>query len=149
MAASHKATLLMLLIIKNIAAGILSAPADMSHFLITALHAVVNLGHYCFLNRQFSSCDEPGLKRSASYPLIHSESFQLATTEGEHANRRNANQALEAESWDAVLIMVFSPHRPRNAAHGGHAESVHGQQKGAIRGYYLHQCSRAAAFYGG
>lgn len=70
------------------------------------------------------------MKRSASYPLIHSESFQLATTEGEHANRRKANQALEAESSDAVLIMVFSPHRPRNAAHGGHAESVHGQQKG-------------------
>uniref|UniRef100_H2SYM5 SUN domain-containing ossification factor-like n=1 Tax=Takifugu rubripes TaxID=31033 RepID=H2SYM5_TAKRU len=50
---------------------------------------------YCCPERQFSSCDEPGLKRSASYPLIHSESFQLATTEGEHANRRNANQALE------------------------------------------------------
>lgn len=136
MAASHKATILMLLI-KNIATGFLSAPADTTHFLITALHAVVNLGHYCFLNRQFSSCDEPGLKRSASYPLIHSESFQLATTEGEHANRRNDNQALEAESSDAVLIMVFSPHRPRNAAHGGHAESVHGQQKGAIRACHL------------
>lgn len=126
MAAPHKATVLMLLIIKNI--------ADMSHFLITALRAVVNLGHYCFLNRQFSSCDEPGLKRSASYPLIHSESFQLATTEGEHAND---NQALQADSSDAELIMVFSPHRPRNAAHGGHAEPVHGQQKGGIRGFYL------------
>ncbi|XP_032386475.1 SUN domain-containing ossification factor isoform X1 [Etheostoma spectabile] len=37
---------------------------------------------YCcpesYFNRQFSSCDETGLKRSASYPLIHS----LATTEG-------------------------------------------------------------------
>lgn len=138
MAASHKAAILMLLIIRNIATGILSAPADMTHSLITALHAVVNLGHYCFLNRQFSSCDEPGLKRSASYPLIHSESFQLATTEGEHAND---NQALQAESSDAVLITVFSPHRPRNAAHGGHAESVHGQQKGGTGGYYLSKCS--------
>ncbi|XP_034411108.1 SUN domain-containing ossification factor-like isoform X2 [Cyclopterus lumpus] len=33
---------------------------------------------YCCPERQFSSCDETGLKRSASYPLIHS----LATTEG-------------------------------------------------------------------
>ncbi|KAK2822059.1 hypothetical protein Q5P01_022124 [Channa striata] len=37
---------------------------------------------YCSFERQFSSCDEMGLKRSASYPLIHSESLQLATTEG-------------------------------------------------------------------
>ncbi|AWP04472.1 putative SUN domain-containing ossification factor-like [Scophthalmus maximus] len=37
---------------------------------------------YCCPERQFSSGDEMGLKRSASYPLIHSESFQLATTEG-------------------------------------------------------------------
>ncbi|XP_073347557.1 SUN domain-containing ossification factor-like isoform X2 [Pagrus major] len=37
---------------------------------------------FCSPERQFSSCDETGLKRSASYPLIHSESFQLATTEG-------------------------------------------------------------------
>ncbi|XP_071347815.1 SUN domain-containing ossification factor-like isoform X2 [Trachinotus anak] len=37
---------------------------------------------YCCPERQFSSCDETGLKRSASYPLIRSESFQLATTEG-------------------------------------------------------------------
>ncbi|XP_040911198.1 SUN domain-containing ossification factor-like isoform X2 [Toxotes jaculatrix] len=36
---------------------------------------------YCCPERQLSSCDETGLKRSASYPLIHSESFQLATTE--------------------------------------------------------------------
>ncbi|XP_018532874.1 SUN domain-containing ossification factor isoform X2 [Lates calcarifer] len=36
---------------------------------------------YCCPERQFSSCDDMGLKRSASYPLIHSESFQLATTE--------------------------------------------------------------------
>ncbi|KAF1383452.1 hypothetical protein PFLUV_G00132040 [Perca fluviatilis] len=33
---------------------------------------------YCCPERQFSSCDETGLKRSASYPLIHS----LAATEG-------------------------------------------------------------------
>ncbi|XP_040000081.1 SUN domain-containing ossification factor-like isoform X2 [Xiphias gladius] len=37
---------------------------------------------YCCPERQFSSCDETGLKRSASYPLIHSEAFQSATTEG-------------------------------------------------------------------
>lgn len=96
MAASHKASILMLLIIKNIATGILSDPADMTHFLITVLHAVVNLSHYCFLNRQFSSCDKPGLKRSASYPLIHSESVELATTEGEHANQCNNNHVLQA-----------------------------------------------------
>uniref|UniRef100_UPI0037E70BF1 SUN domain-containing ossification factor-like isoform X2 n=1 Tax=Semicossyphus pulcher TaxID=241346 RepID=UPI0037E70BF1 len=36
---------------------------------------------YCCPERQFSSCDETGLKRSASYPLIHSESFQLETAE--------------------------------------------------------------------
>lgn len=97
MAASHKASILMILIMKNITNGILSDPADMSHFLITVLHAIVNLSHYCFLNSQFSSCEELGLKRSASYPLIHSESFQLATTEGEHANQRNSNHVLQAE----------------------------------------------------
>ncbi|XP_062260315.1 SUN domain-containing ossification factor-like isoform X1 [Platichthys flesus] len=37
---------------------------------------------YCCPERQFSSCDETGLKRRASYPLIHSESFQLDSTEG-------------------------------------------------------------------
>ncbi|XP_041848143.1 SUN domain-containing ossification factor-like isoform X2 [Melanotaenia boesemani] len=37
---------------------------------------------FCCPERQFSSCDETGLKRSSSYPLIHSDSFQLATTEG-------------------------------------------------------------------
>ncbi|XP_070830668.1 SUN domain-containing ossification factor-like [Chaetodon trifascialis] len=37
---------------------------------------------YCCPERRFSACDETGLKRSASYPLIHSESLQLATTEG-------------------------------------------------------------------
>lgn len=133
-----KAGIRMLLSIKNIATGILSDPADVTRFLMTALRAVVNLGHYCFLNSQFSSCDEPGLKRSASYPLIHSESFQLATTEGEHANQRNDNHVLRADSSDAIPIMVFLPHRPRNAAHRGHAEPVYDQQKGAIRGHYLH-----------
>lgn len=36
----------------------------------------------CPESRQFFCCDELGLKRSASYPLIKSDSFQLATTEG-------------------------------------------------------------------
>ncbi|KAM4728219.1 SUN domain-containing ossification factor isoform 2-T2 [Anableps anableps] len=35
----------------------------------------------CSPKRQFS-CDEMGLKRRASYPLINSETFQLADTEG-------------------------------------------------------------------
>ncbi|KAM6989278.1 SUN domain-containing ossification factor [Tautogolabrus adspersus] len=35
---------------------------------------------HCSPERQFS-CNETGLKRSASYPLIHSESFHLANTE--------------------------------------------------------------------
>lgn len=145
MAASHKASILMLLIIQNIMTRILTDPADMTHFLITVLHAVVNLGHYCFLNRQFSSCEEPGLKRSASYPLIHSESFQLATTEGEHANQCNNDLLLWAESLYAKLIIVFLPHRPRNAAHRGHAESVSNQQKGAVGLLSIYKCSQAAA----
>ncbi|KAK2895604.1 SUN domain-containing ossification factor-like isoform X2 [Channa argus] len=37
---------------------------------------------YCSPERQSASCDKTGLKRSASYPLIHSESLQLAATEG-------------------------------------------------------------------
>lgn len=37
-------------------------------------------------DRQFSSCDETGLKRSASYPLINSETFQLVNNEGEFNN---------------------------------------------------------------
>ncbi|XP_028988022.1 SUN domain-containing ossification factor-like isoform X2 [Betta splendens] len=36
---------------------------------------------HCCPEKHFC-CDETSLKRSASYPLIHSESFQLATTEG-------------------------------------------------------------------
>ncbi|XP_056912842.1 SUN domain-containing ossification factor-like isoform X2 [Takifugu flavidus] len=49
---------------------------------------------YCCPERQFSSCDEPGLKRSASYPLIHSESFQLATTEGPEMLHTEDTQSL-------------------------------------------------------
>ncbi|KAG8013955.1 Dynamin-3, partial [Nibea albiflora] len=49
---------------------------------------------YCCPERQFSSCDETGLKRSASYPLIHSESFQLATTEGPEMLHTEDTQSL-------------------------------------------------------
>lgn len=87
-------------IMETVTAGVSSDLADMTHFLITAPRAVVNLSPDCFPRREFS-CDEPGLKRSASYPLIHSESFQLATTEGEHANQHNNNHVLQAE--DNVL----------------------------------------------
>ncbi|XP_030608044.1 SUN domain-containing ossification factor isoform X3 [Archocentrus centrarchus] len=44
--------------------------------------------------RQLSCCDELGLKRSASYPLIHSESFQLATTEGPEMLHAEGTQSL-------------------------------------------------------
>ncbi|XP_035526583.1 SUN domain-containing ossification factor-like isoform X1 [Morone saxatilis] len=49
---------------------------------------------YCCPERQFSSCDETGLKRSASYPLINSESFQLATTEGPEMLHAEETQGL-------------------------------------------------------
>ncbi|XP_036939910.1 SUN domain-containing ossification factor-like isoform X1 [Acanthopagrus latus] len=49
---------------------------------------------FCSPERQFSSCDETGLKRSASYPLIHSESFQLATTEGPEMLHADDTQSL-------------------------------------------------------
>ncbi|KAM7378945.1 hypothetical protein PAMP_004533 [Pampus punctatissimus] len=49
---------------------------------------------YCCPERQFSSCDDTGLKRSASYPLIHSESFQLATTEGPEMLHAEETQSL-------------------------------------------------------
>lgn len=78
----------------------------MTHVLIKVLHAVINLNHYCFLNRQFSSCDETGLKRSASYPLIHSESFQLATTEGKHTNQGDNNNLFQGFSSHAMLIKI-------------------------------------------
>lgn len=49
---------------------------------------------FCCPERQFSSCDETGLKRSASYPLIHSESIQLATTEGPEMLHAEDTQSL-------------------------------------------------------
>ncbi|XP_049888863.1 SUN domain-containing ossification factor-like isoform X2 [Epinephelus moara] len=45
---------------------------------------------YCCPERQFSSCDETGLKRSASYPLIHT----LATTEGPEMLHAEETQSL-------------------------------------------------------
>ncbi|KAM9718641.1 SUN domain-containing ossification factor isoform 2-T2 [Menidia menidia] len=44
--------------------------------------------------RSFSFCDETGLKRSASYPLIHSETLQLATTEGPEMLHAEETQSL-------------------------------------------------------
>ncbi|XP_017275832.1 SUN domain-containing ossification factor isoform X2 [Kryptolebias marmoratus] len=49
---------------------------------------------YCGPERQLSSCDEMGLKRSASYPLIYSESVQLATTEGPEMLHAEETQSL-------------------------------------------------------
>ncbi|XP_044076841.1 SUN domain-containing ossification factor-like isoform X2 [Siniperca chuatsi] len=49
---------------------------------------------YCCSERQFSSGDEMGLKRSASYPLIYSESFQLDTTEGPEMLHSEETQSL-------------------------------------------------------
>ncbi|XP_008292104.1 SUN domain-containing ossification factor isoform X2 [Stegastes partitus] len=49
---------------------------------------------YCCPERQLSSGEETGLKRSASYPLIHSESFQLATTEGPEMLHTEETQSL-------------------------------------------------------
>ncbi|XP_071372475.1 SUN domain-containing ossification factor-like isoform X2 [Centroberyx affinis] len=51
---------------------------------------------YCCPERQFSSCDDSGLKRRASYPLLHSESFQLATTEGPETLHTEETQRLSA-----------------------------------------------------
>uniref|UniRef100_A0A1A7XLT5 SUN domain-containing ossification factor n=5 Tax=Iconisemion striatum TaxID=60296 RepID=A0A1A7XLT5_9TELE len=48
----------------------------------------------CRPERQPSSCDEAGLKRSASYPLIHSEAFQLASTEGPEVLHAEETQSL-------------------------------------------------------
>ncbi|XP_031710976.1 SUN domain-containing ossification factor isoform X1 [Anarrhichthys ocellatus] len=45
---------------------------------------------YCCPERQFSSCEETGLKRSASYPLIHS----LAATEGPEMLHPEETQSL-------------------------------------------------------
>uniref|UniRef100_A0A1A8H8U1 SUN domain-containing ossification factor n=1 Tax=Nothobranchius korthausae TaxID=1143690 RepID=A0A1A8H8U1_9TELE len=44
-------------------------------------------------SRQSSFCDETGLKRSASYPLIHSEAFQ-ASTEGPEVLHAEETQSL-------------------------------------------------------
>uniref|UniRef100_A0A3P8RK37 SUN domain-containing ossification factor n=1 Tax=Amphiprion percula TaxID=161767 RepID=A0A3P8RK37_AMPPE len=49
---------------------------------------------FCCPERQLSCGDETGLKRSASYPLIHSESFQLATTEGPEMLHAEETQSL-------------------------------------------------------
>nr|XP_012779005.2 SUN domain-containing ossification factor isoform X2 [Maylandia zebra] len=49
---------------------------------------------YCCPERQFSCCDELGLKRSASYPLINSDSFQLATTEGPECMHAEGTESL-------------------------------------------------------
>lgn len=48
---------------------------------------------YWYPDRQ-SSCDEAGLKRSASYPLIHSDSFQFATTMGPEMQQNDETQSL-------------------------------------------------------
>ncbi|XP_033838174.1 SUN domain-containing ossification factor-like isoform X2 [Periophthalmus magnuspinnatus] len=48
---------------------------------------------YCCPERQFSS-DEAALKRSASYPLIHSDSFQLASTMGPEILQHEETQSL-------------------------------------------------------
>lgn len=48
---------------------------------------------YCCPERQFSH-DETALKRSASYPLIHSESFQLASTMGPEILQHEETQSL-------------------------------------------------------
>ncbi|XP_026169677.1 SUN domain-containing ossification factor isoform X2 [Mastacembelus armatus] len=47
----------------------------------------------CCPQGQFS-CDETGLKRSASYPLIHSESLQLATAQGPERLHAEETQSL-------------------------------------------------------
>ncbi|XP_047446333.1 SUN domain-containing ossification factor-like isoform X2 [Mugil cephalus] len=72
--------------------------------------------------RQFS-CDETGLKRSASYPLIHSESFQLATTEGPEetqslcpANRKRRRRKIKP--MDNVETLKPSFHGPLELCNG-------------------------------
>ena len=106
MAPTHSTSLLIQCFNENIAAGILSVHTAVTHVPIKAQHAVFYLNYCCFLNRQFSSCDETGLKRSASYPLIHSESFQLATTEGKQkwhrGNCSNRFQGFSQVSWRAA-----------------------------------------------
>ncbi|CAN9503093.1 unnamed protein product [Ophioblennius macclurei] len=48
----------------------------------------------CPDSRQLSSCEEKGLKRSASYPLIHSESLQLAGPDGPDVLHPEETQSL-------------------------------------------------------
>ncbi|KAG7525497.1 hypothetical protein JOB18_027570 [Solea senegalensis] len=50
--------------------------------------------NYCCPERQLSSCKETGLKKSASYPLINSESFQLTTAEGSEMLLADDTQSL-------------------------------------------------------
>ncbi|XP_029380464.1 SUN domain-containing ossification factor isoform X2 [Echeneis naucrates] len=52
---------------------------------------------YCCPERQFSSCDETGLKRRASYPLINSDSLQLVTTAGPELLHPEGTQRLPAD----------------------------------------------------
>lgn len=49
---------------------------------------------YCSPERLFFSCDETGLKRSASYPLIHSEALQLTATDGPDVLHAEDTQSL-------------------------------------------------------
>ncbi|KAM9845295.1 SUN domain-containing ossification factor [Aulostomus maculatus] len=49
---------------------------------------------YCCPERRSSSCDDAGLKRSASYPLIHSESFQLVATKDPEILHAEETQSL-------------------------------------------------------
>lgn len=84
---------------------------------------------YCCPERQFTSCDETGLKRSASYPLIHSESFQLATTEGPEmlhaddmqglcpANRKRRRRKIK--SMEKVETLKPSFHAAPELSNGG------------------------------
>lgn len=86
------------------------------------------------LSRQFC-CDELGLKRSASYPLINSDSFQLATTEGKVAPHniesfKNLLFILLKIANQFVEINLFFCNRPRNAACRGNRESLSSKQKG-------------------
>ncbi|MEQ2162284.1 hypothetical protein GOODEAATRI_018163, partial [Goodea atripinnis] len=55
----------------------------------------------CFLlnhDRPFTSCDEMGLKRRASYPLLNAEAFQLANIK----ETRHQREALK----DPLILMT-------------------------------------------
>ncbi|XP_024129009.1 SUN domain-containing ossification factor isoform X2 [Oryzias melastigma] len=49
---------------------------------------------HCCPERSLSSCEEAGLKRSASYPLIHSDSLQLATSADPEVLHADETQSL-------------------------------------------------------